>query len=606
MPLIRSIPYALLTAILAAALSLRPAPCFAHTGDQVTVRVEAPSQIYLGDTVALQVVITGSRNAEPPDLSGLRDFEAVYRGPQDMSSTMTTIINGRVETTSSITYSHLYAITPKRAGRLEFPSLSVVVDGRTFTTRPVTIEVVEPTQAPGFKLELIAAPSSLFVGQPANIKIVWTIDASIRDLRNVVLSLPITGVEHDLQPGPDPRQFGQGDGEIVQINLNNEMVFGRFEKSAITINLVLIPKHAGIIAIGPARADFLVVGPYSRSPMDRHYSIAPALALPIDDLPTAGKPPNFSGLVGDYQIAASADATNISVGDPINLTLNVTGPYPLSLVPPLDLARQSDMRTQFRLPRDPVLPRITPNAAVFSAMVRPRTPDATEIGPVSITCFDPDAKQYKVASSNPIPLTVHASSSVTLPDQPDNEPAPPKALRQNLPGGLPGIDRTPLSPGAPSFNIRNALLSPIALSILFLPPLACAAAAGFLAFLRWRERDPAALRRRAAVTKLRRAITRPGTTSLDPLARALSNFAADLFDQPRDAVTGAHAAALLAQTGVPAGTQLADLLLACDETRFGIAHAAGADRSPATLAREALAAARALTRQLRAGRRAAA
>ena len=71
----------------------------AQNGNGVAVRLDVPQKMYVGDTGDLQIVVTGSRNVEAPDLSNLKDFEVVYRAPQDASSTMTTIMNGRVQTT---------------------------------------------------------------------------------------------------------------------------------------------------------------------------------------------------------------------------------------------------------------------------------------------------------------------------------------------------------------------------------------------------------------------------------------------------------------------------------------------------------------------------
>jgi hypothetical protein len=604
----RPILVPLLAALAALTLLIVPVARAQQDG-AISVRVEVPQKMYVGDSVDLSIAVTGSRNLEAPDLSGLKDFDAVYRAPQDSSSTMTTIINGRVSTKVTINFSHLYSLTPRRAGQFEFPALNVIVDGRSYTTSPVPILVVEPTEATDCKLTVTADTYNAYVGQPITLTLVWQLGENVQ---TAAVSLPISGPDHEFLPGPQTRQLtGRETGGIVQLPLNGQSILALHQNGTIVIDRVIVPTKPGVLVIGPSRVDFLaVLGYRERSPFDsifsnegraitdRRFSPAPQIVIPVSELPAAGKPPNFSGLVGAYTINASADTTNIAVGDPINLSVGVSGPYPLSLVPPLDLAHQSSLKGKFRIPREPALPQLSPSSAAFSAMIRARSPEVKEIGPITLNYFDPDSKTYKTASTRPIPLTVRASTSVTLPDEPD-EAAPAVLAPEKRPGGLPDIDRsTPYWTGE-TFDIREKLLSPTTILLLLVPPLACAIAASFIAFLRYRERDPAARRRRAALARLKRDLRRARgpRSSLDHIARALSNFAADSFDEPRNTLTGTHAAALLSRSGTPAGTELATLLHACDETRFGVGAAPLPDRD--SLARQAIAAAKAFADQLR-------
>lgn len=601
----RSTPilFRILAALAAITLLLAPA---AHAQQPtVTVRVVVTPKVYLGDSADLSIAVTGSRDVEAPDLSNLKDFEVIYRGPQDSSSTMTTIINGRVSTNVNINFAHYYALTPKRAGQFEFPPISLVIGGRSYTTPAVPIEVVEPTQATDFKLTITSDVSDAFVGQPINLKLIWTIG---KQLKYAAISLPISGPEHDSMPGPLTRGLSGNERNAAQLRLNGQPVAAILQNGSLIVDRVIIPTKPGILSIGPARVDFIaVIGQRDRHPLDsvfedrditdRQFSSAPLVVIPVSDLPSAGKPANFSGLVGNYTINASADATSVSVGDPINLSIGVAGTFPLSLVPALDLSRQSTLSKQFRIAREPALPQLTPSSVAFTTMIRARSADVKEIGPISLTFFDPEAKTYKSASTRPIPLTVRTSASVTLPNLPEDA-APAAPPPEKRPGGLPDIDRSsPLFSGR-AFDIQSKLASPAALVLLITPPLCCLIAITLAALLRWRHRDPAARRRRAALARLKRDLrrARSDSSSLDAVARALSNFAADAFDQPRDSLTGTHAAALLAATNTPAGTQLAQLLHTCDESRFAPSTPAP-DRS--TLSRLALDAARSFLPQLR-------
>src|SRR5262245_6018297 len=45
----------------------------------------------------------------------------------------------------------------------------------------------------------------------------------------------------------------------------------------------------------------------------------------VEEPPVAGRPEDFSGLVGVYRISSSASPTEVNVEDPLTLTVRITG-----------------------------------------------------------------------------------------------------------------------------------------------------------------------------------------------------------------------------------------------------------------------------------------
>src|SRR5439155_6468117 len=70
----------------------------------------------------------------PPDVSGITDFDIVG-GP--MTSNRFQWINGR--TSASRTYT--YALRPRKTGSQRIPPLGLLVNGRTYRTEPIDVEV---------------------------------------------------------------------------------------------------------------------------------------------------------------------------------------------------------------------------------------------------------------------------------------------------------------------------------------------------------------------------------------------------------------------------------------------------------------------------------
>jgi len=105
-------------------------------------------------------------------------------------------------------------------------------------------------------------------------------------------------------------------------------------------------------------------------------------------LPLEGKPDNFAGLVGEYRIAAGASPTEVNLGDPITLTITLTASSQALAgeitLPPL--SSQKDLAEGFKIPA------------------------------IELVYFDTGIGEYRVARSEPIPITVRQTKRVTYRD----------------------------------------------------------------------------------------------------------------------------------------------------------------------------------------------
>jgi hypothetical protein len=143
--------------------------------------------------------------------------------------------------------------------------------------------------------------------------------------------------------------------------------------------------------------------------------------LKVKELPTQGRPRDFTGYVGSYEIKAKAEPMEVNVGDPITLTLTISGPEFLEHVKPPDLNRQKDLTADFKIPSEMASGEISGNnimgkAKVFTQTIRPKSSAIKEIPSIEIPYFDTRLKKYRYAKSEPIPLKVDDTKIVTLLD----------------------------------------------------------------------------------------------------------------------------------------------------------------------------------------------
>lgn len=480
-------------------------PAFAQSSD-ISVEAKAPDAVYMGDPLALQIVVRGSKQAAPPLLDNIANLTGPpkYLGAQDQSSSFTMIVNGKVTSRNDETMIYQYQLSPAKAGALQIPAIPVTINGQTYHTAPITIQVFVPTADDTSTLEITPEVTEAFVGQPIEVTLVWAIDKPV-NLARVSFGFDPDAVE--LVSPPDPRPAGTRqlrDNKYVDLDFNDTQVVAELGAAAInnqrtptvTIRQIVIPRKPGRITLGPARIDFrAVVGQRQRrfgdSPWDdlnqyaRKSVTAEPQSLSILPLPTAGRPADFSGLVGRYSMIAAANPTDVSVGEPIDLDVTITGPHPLSLVPPLDLRTQWNNDARLRLPREPILPSFEGAAARFTAPIRVRTDNVTELPPLSLSYFDPYDRTYRTARTPPIPLHVRQGTSIGSDegsDESDDKPSTPPSA--NLPEGM-----APPGAAAPSLHTRPAFLaafdhwnSPLVLSLAIAPP-ACLLCAGSIAFI---------------------------------------------------------------------------------------------------------------------------
>ena len=330
--------------------------------------------------------------------------------------------------------------------------------------------------------------------------------------------------------------------------------------------------------MGSARADFnAVIGQRPRRLMDsmfddlsiveRQSSVTTPFEIEVLPLPTAGRPADFSGLVGAYSITASAEPTEVSVGEPINLRITVSGPPPHSLIPLIDLNTQPAIASQFRVPRDPSLPLFTPLGAMFTYPIRARSAEQTQIPPVEMSYFDTATGQYQTARSAPIRIKVRPSTGVDF----EFEEEPEVAAASAKPSSR--VDTAPLSFTAASFDFSSAMRSPAAIAALTVPPAAFASLWLGAAVRRHAKADPARRRRRRAVKVARRKLGHvPAVADIQTEAGAVSHtltdLAADWFDRPVGSLTSREAVELLGASDSQLTGPLAKLLADCDRVRF--------------------------------------
>ena len=404
------------------------------------------SDVAVGETVELQIKVTGPGDARPPEEISIDGLEIHSTG----TSRQFEIHN--FATNSSVTYN--YTILPLRAGRFTIPPQTVFAGGKTLRTPELVLNVADspgrstnarqsrgaqsqPTNAGDLVFaELIVPKKTAYVGEIVPVQIRMGFDARVHP--RLVEPPEITGQGFTSQ-------------KLQQSGQNLETINGRpFE--VVTFKTAIAAARAGKFELGPVKAKAQVVvprrrnAPRSRSPFDlfdlddpfsdpffsnpfaqfgerRDIQItSDPVALEVKPLPT-NAPPSFSGAIGSFTMVTEAKPKSVQVGDPITVTTTISGRGNFDRV---NAPLLEDERGWHKYPPSSKFKQDDEvgisGTKTFEMVVSPNEKKQT-LPVLAFSYFDPAKDEYLTLHSEPIAITVQGGSvAPNVASQPGSSP----------------------------------------------------------------------------------------------------------------------------------------------------------------------------------------
>jgi len=497
---------------------------------QVSAQVDSGRDIYVGEGFNFYIIIQGSENAGKVDLEPLRQYNPQSGGSRKQSSI--NIINGR--TTQNVTTVMTYILTASQAGRLQLPSLTVEVDGKTYRTNPVAVNIIKPGTTDQLDLEVTLSQQQCYVGQPVIMTVKFYISADIGDFQ---FNIPAFSGDDFYIEEPD---VSDPQAKLYRLNTDITIMVSQYrvvhnskESILLSFSKVLIPKQSGKILIQSSSVSAAVaVGrTRSRDPFDsffggqtqyRRFMVnSEPIELEVLPLPQQDRPAQFYGLVGQYTISASATPTKVNVGDPITLTIKIGGGKYLKPVQWPVLENLPEMAANFKIPTHKASPTIEDGFKVFTQTIRANNDRVTEIPPIPLSYFDAEQGRYVTAKTEPIKLEVAPTKILTNADLEGSDFAPVnreiEAIKKGLSANYEDLDTL----NDMSFSPLAALASPGYAVIWAVPLLGLISSFFIKLFSHTSPEKIAAKRRRQACGKAIRQLKKLGVEGVPPSNRGL-------------------------------------------------------------------------------------
>jgi len=528
--------------------------------------------VTVGESVTLSLAFEGAqpRTIPMPSVPGLQITQAG-------TSQFVNVVNGAMTATVTVTFN----VTATQAGEFTIPALTADVNGQSLTSSPLklsvaaaaapTADAVNSGNEIAF-MKLIFPKPRIYVGETAVAHLEVYLREDVQNLANFQLtSSPAEGFSA---------------GKLVELqNQRRRVQVGNRAYTVIPLAVPVTAVRGGEVALGPFTANAVVVLPSENqggNPFFRMFNqgeqrqVALAtekVVVPSLPLPTADRPANFSGAVGNFSMTASAGPTTLTVGDPITMRVQISGRGALDAItlpvqdawqnfktyPPTAKLETSD---QFGFQ----------GTKTFEQIVSPLNSDVHELPAFSFSFFNPDDGKFHTLTQPALPLTIKAAAASPLPTL--------AATKTSAPENQPPQDILPIKEnfGALEKSAVPLIASPKFLALQSFPVLA------LLAAFVWRKRadnlaNNPRLRRQRAVAQ----VIAMGLNDLKKLAaenkpdeffatlfRLLQEQLGERLDCPATAITEAIVTdhALLRTAPLALRTALHEQFQLCNQARY--------------------------------------
>jgi hypothetical protein len=538
------------------------------------------TEAYTNESIPFTISIFNHRQAEKPTIPDIPNCEITGGS----SETEMSFDSRRGRSRSWIRYR--YELVAFKPGDYTIPPIEVVADGKTLRTEARKLTVLPGEVSDLLQAEITAGTQRLFVGQQVAVTLSIYVRPAAYGRQQVDRSTMKRFVETAWGNLANFRDTGRGGTVRRRDSQGNEVEFYSYE----FIDQLTLDQA------GPLPFSEIVVGvDYPKFTRDRlggaavekyrKLRIHPACDLPdVRPLPSAGRPANFTGAVGIYRIDTSARPTRVRVGDPIELTISLTGTGALESLPPPNLAAQPSLVELFRVPDEALAGRIENGRRIYSQAIRAKRGDVETIPPIEYPYFDADRGEYVIARSAPIPITVEASNALDVAALP--ELAVPTSTAPLAPEAIDGLRGLRVHESDLLANVSPVRMGQVLAAVL-VPPGLFAIGCAWSVFSQARAGSEGRRRRQNALASALRRVDGVRDRSVQELpgevAGALAAYLADRFDAPPGRYLGQAGVDALRERGVSGAllARIQELVQRCESAVYA------GERGDANLADEA-------------------
>ncbi|MDD5087229.1 MAG: BatD family protein [bacterium] len=382
---------------------------FTATVDRTVLRV--------GESVQLTLTFEGAASgiAAPalPQMDGLKQIGGPF------SSSNTSIINGRVSSSSGFTY----VLRAVREGRAEIGAAQIAHKGQTYRTQPISLTVLspsanapnaDPSDGAGEDVFLRVYPDKKEVYLGEQVSVQYKIFFTVQITNPEFVRMPkATGFWIEDIPLPK------------ELPLTDEIIGGKRYRAAVIRKSALFATTVGDLEVEPLVVNVKIQTGgrgRSRDPFDLFNDplfqfgrqmvprevASPDFTIRVKPLPQVGVPAGFDGAVGQFRAKAVLDRPSCHVDEGVTLTVDIEGQGNIQMLPKPQISFPADIQSFDPEITDDIRRggnRVSGRKS-FRYVLIPRAPGVQVIPAWSYVYFDPERGQYSQAEVPELRLAV--------------------------------------------------------------------------------------------------------------------------------------------------------------------------------------------------------
>jgi len=414
------------------------------------------SVVPVGEELTLDLIVNNAQGPiGTPKISSIEGFTSYSQGhSQEISFT-----NGRTSSCSVFSYV-LIANSP---GQKTLGPFELLIDGKPYRAAPVQVMVTAASSSPSYTAAVSQGPANAPPPRAMPSATVQTRDIFVKawlDKDEVFVNEPamltytlytrLSATYKGFEKEPVTTGFWVEDFPPEKtIRRTEQYLNGSRYVVADVRKLALFPTQAGIFTLEPGvlsaavevQSDdsfnsfysYNIFGRGSRFPSSFLSQIVSqslpteSLKVTVKALPAAGKPANFTGAVGQYEMSSSVDKKQVEAGNPVTVRVKIKGRGNINTVQipplaPIDGLKIYDAASSSQISKDRL---IVEGEKVSETVVVPKKDGTFTIPPFHFSYFDPQTMAYEE-----IQTQAHTFKATPAPEA--EEPLPPLPTSESV------------------------------------------------------------------------------------------------------------------------------------------------------------------------------
>lgn len=401
--------------------------------EDATLTAQAPQAVVVGERfrITYKVNTRDAKEFRAPDMKSIE----ILTGPATSTSSSTSIINGQVTSSTTITYT--FTVVATQEGDVQLDGATIKANGKQISSNKLTIKVLPPDQTAQQQSRQGQGGSQnsrqQSSGQGSNVGaddlfMLATVDkTTVYEQEALLLTfkiykLPSVDLQSLSTKMPDLKNFHVQEIELPQQKeFNLEHYNGRNYQTMVWSQYLLFPQHSGELEIPATSYEGVIAQRVENNSGDifdmffnssRYVEVKkdlPTRSIKINVKPLPqGKTGSFYGGVGDFSISSTISSTDVTANDAVTVRVILSGTGNLKLVKTPEMKFPQDFDIY-----DPKVEnkytikggRQTGNK-VYEYLIIPRHAGQYTIPALEFQYFDPKSGSYKTVKTDEYTLNV--------------------------------------------------------------------------------------------------------------------------------------------------------------------------------------------------------